>query len=148
MKKSYLRTNIQEITNHVDSDTGEILGTDVKQYSYMANTKEEFFMGYSALIGVFMEMSQAEVRIFGYLLRFVKGVKFDISKKVRIDMAQTININERTILNTIPSLVEKKVIYIHDSGLYQVNPRYAFQGSTVDRNVALKAIIELGCKDC
>lgn len=146
--KSHLKTSIKEITNVIDSKTGELLDTEIKEHSYLANTKEEFFMGYSALIGVFMKMNQAEIRIFGYCLRFAKGVKFDISKKMRISMAHEIDINERTIHNTLPILLEKKLLFVHDDGLYQINPRYAYRGSTSERNQALQAVLKLHCKDC
>lgn len=65
-----------------------------------------------------------------------------------IDIGECTGLNERTVLNTLPSLLDKGLLYKYSSGLYQLNPRYAFEGSTVDLNNALKAIIELGCKDC
>lgn len=148
MKKAHLKTGLREVTNYIDMETGELLDVKVKNHKFLTNDKGLFFMGYSALIGVFMEMSQAEIRIFGYCLRYAKGVKFDISKRLRLDMAKTININERTILNTIPSLEDKGVLYRHENGLFQINPRFAFEGGRDERNNALKAIIELGCKHC
>ena len=148
MRKSILKTGTTEVETVVDKETGEVLDVNIKQHTFIANSKETFFIGYSALIGAFMEMSQAEIRIFGYCLRYAKSVHFDISKKIRIDIAKYTGLNERTILNTLPSLIEKKLIYRHCSGLYQLNPRYAFQGSTSERNGELKALIELGCSDC
>ena len=148
MKNSFLKKGITEVNHFIDPETGELFSSEVKEHRYLANTKEEFFLCYSALIGVFMEMNQAEIRIFGYCLRYAKGVEFDISKKLRLSMSNEININERTILNTIPSLVDKGLLYLRPDDLYQLNPRYAYQGSTVDRNNALKTIIELGCRDC
>lgn len=146
--KAHLKTNYTEVTTIVDSETGEILDQEIKEHQYLANSKEEFFMGYSALIGVFMNMNQAEIRIFGYCLRFAKGVKFDISKKMRISMAKEININERTIHNTLPSLLDKKLLFVHSDGLYQINPRYAYRGSTNERNQALQTVLKLHCKTC
>lgn len=95
-----------------------------------------------------MEMSQAEIRIFGYCLRFAKGVHFDISKKIRLDISNLTGLNERTVLNTLPSLLERGLLYKHSNGLYQLNPRFAFEGSTTERNHQLKILIELGCKEC
>lgn len=148
MKKSFLKKGVSEIETFIDSETGEVLKSTVKEHSYIANSRETFFIGYSALVGAFMEMSQSEIRIFGYCLRYAKGVHFDISKNIRLDISRYTGINERTVLNTIPSLLEKKLLYKHESGLYQINPRYAFEGSTVDRNNELKVLISLGCKDC
>lgn len=148
MKHTILKTGIIEKTNVVDSDTGELLDTFTKHHKFIANSKEEFFIGYSALIGVFMKMTQAEIRVFGYCLRYAKGVKFDISKKLRLSMSEELELNERTILNTLPTLTLKGILYKHSDGLFQLNPRYAYQGSTTERNQALKIILELGCKDC
>jgi len=128
----------------INEDEVNDLMTD-KFHSYSTKDKNEFFMCYSALIGVFMKMSQAEIRVFGYCLRYVTGIKFDISKKIRLAMAKEIDINERTILNTLPSLLEKGVLLQHEDELYQINPKYAFKGSLDNRK---KAIISLNCKDC
>jgi hypothetical protein len=142
--KSYLKTHTVEISKVVDSNTGELIDESIKRHKYLADAKDEFFLGYSALTEAFMEMSMAEIRIFGYLLRYAKGVKFDITKKLRLDISKLANLNERTILNTLPSLLEKKIILKHKSGLYQLNPLYVFIGSTSDRKKELKTIIELG----
>lgn len=141
--KPHLKTNLKEVQTLVDFETGEIIEVNTKNHKFLASSKEEFFITYSSIMGVFMQMTQAEVRIFGYCLRFAKGVKFDISKKLRLSMAKEININERTILNTLPSLLDKGVLYLHSDGLYQLNPKYAYQGSTSERNEALKVILEL-----
>lgn len=146
MKKSFLKTSINEKITVVDSD-GVVQQETIKKHTFLANTKEEFFLGYAGLIGMFQKMNQAEIRIFGYCLNY-RSAKFDISKKVRLSMSKQIDLNERTILNTIPLLIEKSILYKHEDGLYQINPRYVFYGSSSDRNNELKTIIELGCKNC
>ena len=148
MKRSYLKTGKTIITRTIDSGTGELLDEDIKEHKYLAETTDDFFLGYSSLLGIFMGMNQAEIRIFGYCLRYAKGVKFDISKRLRVSMSNEISLNERTILNTLPDLLDKRVLYKHSDGLYQVNPRHAFSGRTKERNKELKVIMELGCKDC
>lgn len=137
----------EEIIRTVDSESGELLSEHVKRHSYLANTKEEFFICYASIIGIFMNITQAEARVFGYCLRY-RNAKFDISKNVRLSMSNEIDLNERTILNTLPSLIDKKLLYQTEDRLYGVNPRYVFYGSTYDRNKSLKSLIELGCKDC
>jgi hypothetical protein len=148
MKKPILKTSFVETTEYVDVNTGELIDTSVKKHTYLAGSEGDFFIGYAALEGALMGFTAPETRIFGYCLRFAKGIHFDISKKVRLHMSEIINVNERTILNTLPSLEEKGILYKHKTGLYQLNPRYAFRGSTSTRKGELKAIIELGCKDC
>jgi hypothetical protein len=147
MKKSFYKTGIIREDYFLDKDTGELLGHNTKKHGYIANSKEEFLLIYSSLLGVFMRMEQTEIRVYGYLLRYANGIDFSISKALRQKMAEEIDLNERTIYNTIIILKQKNLIAENDK-LYRINPRYAFKGSTVDRNNSLKAIIELGCKDC
>ena len=148
MKKSILKTGSITQTIILDKETGEVLENNTKRHTYIANSKEEFFLCYSSIIGVFMNMEQSEIRVFGYLLRYADADKFDVSKKLRIEIAKKTNLKERTVYTTLPTLVEKSLLYKHEDGLYQLNPRYVFKGSSNDRNSALKTIIELGCKDC
>ena len=68
MEKSILKKGLTEITRTVDTDTGEVLDLDIKNHKYLANTKEEFFLIYSTLIGVFQKISAAEVRVYAFLL--------------------------------------------------------------------------------
>ena len=89
----------------------------------MENTSTPLLIGNSELISAFINMKQAEIRIFGYCLRFAKGVHFDISKKIRLDISSITGLNERTVLNTLPSLLEKGLLYKHPTGLYQINPK-------------------------
>ena len=147
--KSYLRTGFVEVENTINEE-GELLGVEIKKHTYIADNKEEFFLCYTSLLGVFMDMTIAEIRTLAYILtHYADGAKFDLSKKIRLDIAETSGLKERSIYNIIPNLEEKKMIVkIQSTGLYQVNPRYAFKGSTMDRNKQLKMILELHCKDC
>lgn len=143
MREAHLKPSFIEKRDVVDQSTGEILTSEVKQFNYLASTKEGFFLAYAGLLGIFMSMSQAEIRTFGYCLRF-RNAKFDITKRLRISMGDEIDLNERTIANTIPLLVSKNLLVKHTDGLYQVNPRYAYHGSSSDRNNELRLILELG----
>jgi predicted transcriptional regulator len=145
MKKSFLKRTIKEVETLVDTNSGEVVQTNIKQHSYLANSREEFFLCYSSILGIFMQMEQSEIRVFGYLLRFADGTKFDITKKVRIEIAENTQLNERTIYNILPNLLEKKLIFKHENGLYQINPRYAYRGSTSNRNESLVAVLKLNC---
>lgn len=148
MEKSYLKTSMIESEIVVDKETGEVLLEDFKRHTFIANSKEEFFLVYSSLLAVFNDMEKAEIRVFSFLLQYVDGTKFSVDKSIRLEIAKVTNLNERTVYTTVKSLEKKMLIIKHDTGAYQVNPRYAFKGSTSDRNKALKAIIELGCINC
>ena len=148
MKKSFLKTSITELTSTVNIETGEVIDTDIKKHTYLANTKEDFLLLYSSVLGIFNKMEQSEIRVFSFLLQYADGAKFSINKPIRLEISKVTDLNERTIYNTIKKLEEKKLIFKHSTGAYQVNPRYAFKGSTADRSKELKAIIELGCENC
>lgn len=145
MKKGFIKKGVTEIVRNVDVATGELVGEVTKEHHYLANSKESFFLCYSAIQGVFMEMEQSEIRVFGYLLQYVDGAKIDITKRLRLEIARKTNLNERTIYNILPSLVEKNLIFKHSDGLYQLNPRYVFKGSTVSRNNALVVALKIKC---
>jgi len=154
MKKSILKKGLTEITRIVDTDTGEVLDLDIKNHKYLANTKEEFFLIYSTLIGVFQKISAAEVRVYAFLLEHynVSG-KIVINDIVRKDIMNQTNLQPGSINNTFKRLTSTEhtshpLLYRLGRGTYQLNPRYAFKGSTLNRNNSLKAIIELGCKNC
>lgn len=145
---AHLKTSSVTQTFVIDSETNELLEHDIKRHTYLANSKEEFLLLYTSLLGVFEKMEQSEIRVFAYLLRYADGTLFQVGKPIRMEMAKHIELTERTIYNTIKILEQKSLLFRHESGVYQINPRYAFRGSSSDRNDQLKAIIELGCNDC
>ncbi len=117
--------------------------TEIKDYFKI----DEFMLIYSSLLSVFMEMGLAEIRIYGYLLKYSTEHKIDISKKLRMDIAKATSLNERSVYNTIKILEEKRLVFKHD-GLYRINPKYAFRGSSYERANELKLVLEMRCPDC
>lgn len=143
MKKSFLKRRITETIRDFDSETGELMGENNKEFHFLANSDEEFFLSYVSIIGIFMNMEASEIRVFGYMLQYADGKKFDMTKRVRIEIAKCTNLNERTIYNIIPSLLEKKLIFKHDDGLYQLNPRYIYRGSSRERKLELVTVLKI-----
>lgn len=145
--KEHLKTVREETNTLVDVDTGEVISADVKQHKIIVGTTDEFLFIYSSLIGVMKQFTMPQIRVFACLLRYADGLRFQVGKAWREQTSKEIGIGERTVYTTLKELEELNVIYKSD-GLYQVNPRYAFKGSSLTRKDALKAIIELGCKNC
>lgn len=149
MENSFLKAAVRQTTLAVDANSGEILDQDVKTFNYLANTKEHFFIIYAQLIGVFQQLTLPEVKVYCYLLQsYNVGTEIGIYRPIREIMGEKLNLNERTIANTLRMLVDKKLLYSTVKGIYKLNPRYAFQGSTKDRNAMLKVVLELECPDC
>lgn len=146
MKKNFLKTGSTDTTLIIDKQTSEIMGVDIKKHKYLANTKEEFFLMYSSILGLFMQMEQSEIRVYGFLLRYVGNVEFAINKQLREEIAKQSTLNERTVYNTLDKLVRKGLLH-KDNKLYRINPEYAYKGSTDKRKSYLKYLLELKCED-
>jgi hypothetical protein len=146
--QSHLKTGLIEIETVVDED-GLVLQKHTKQNNYLASSKEEFFLCYTSMLGVIIDMTVAEIKTFSYLLeRYADGTKFDISKNIRLDIERVTGLKERSIYNIIPKIEAKKaIIRVEDTGLHVINPRYAFRGSSLDRNKQLKFVLEWYDKD-
>ena len=129
-------------TVYVDQGTGEVLSIERKEHKYITKNKEQFFLMYSALLGVMKEMNKPQIRIFAYLLEKKEMHPFSISKAERIYMSNDIKVNERIILNEIKNMIKMELVYMQD-GIMSINPRYVFKGSSSTRDNRLKTIIEL-----
>ena len=147
--KSHLRTSLREVKDIVDTDSGEVINTEVITHSYMTRDKEEFFLMYSNLIGLLGELSSPSVKVLSYiLLNYKINTQFEIGSVSRRMISEKMNLGMSSVANALTELKDRNILYSHIKSVYQINPRYAYQGSTSDRSKALKTIIELGCKDC
>lgn len=151
--RSHLKTGMVELNSNtvVDHETGEVLAKindDPIKHTYVAG-KDNFYLMYSYLIDVLKECKDLKIKVYAYLLETYKGeTKFQIGKPVKKLMAEKLNTSVSSISNILTVLKQEKLIYSPDRGLYMLNPRYAFRGSSKKRNSQLKVVIELGCKDC
>lgn len=146
VRKSFLKRAFTNTKMVVDADTGELLQEDVQVVKYLANNKEQFFLVYASLLGLFQEMTAPEVKVYSYILEHYlsdsvialpKGLKQVIGDKLKLKLG--------TVNNAITKLNDKKLIYSTQRGLYKINPRYAFKGSTKERNQMLKFVLEVEC---
>jgi len=148
--KIHLKKGNREITNYVDSETNELIGQEIKQHTYVANTREEFFLGYVKLLSVFYEeLTGPEIKVYSYLLAHYRfDVNIGLIKSIKTEIANKLGIKLGTVDNAVSTLSQKKLIYNTGKGSYKLNPRYAFKGSTSERQRLMKVMLELECKDC
>ena len=146
--KRELKTKLKEISTVIDEGTGEVLSVETKTHKYLSGSQEEFFLLYSDIISIMKKINQAEARIFFFLLEYSHRGKIDVSRKLRFHMSDEIDLNQLTISRVLPSLVTKGLLILHKDGMYQINPRYVYKGSTKERDNSLKNVIEDGCKNC
>lgn len=152
MKKAMLKVGKETVVNTVDNISGEILETVVQQHKYLSDSKEQFFIGYVSMLAVFNELSGNAIKVYAYLLEnYVCGIGIGITSSIKEEIKERIKSKAKgvtTIDNALKELVEVKFLIKSGHGTYIINPRYAFKGSTMDRNKSLKAVIELECPDC
>lgn len=149
--KSYLKTGSvhNEKTLRVDEETGEVVEElNLVKHKYLVS-KDKFFLAYSYLIDVLKDCKDLKIKTYAYLLENYKaGTPFQVGLPIKRVMAERFNCSVASISNTLTVLKEEKLVYSPSRGLYMLNPRYAFKGSSKERDKQLKVIIELGCKDC
>lgn len=148
MKTSFLKPSLTERFREVDLQTGEVKG-HIKKLTYLANSNEEFYLLFSSVLGIFTQMNQAEIRVYAYFLMQHKvGSEIAVPRGIRLLIAEATDLKSGSVANALGKLVEKKLLYTVSKGIYKINPRYAFKGSTSERKKLLKFILEAECPDC
>jgi hypothetical protein len=149
MENSFLKTGNTSTDVIVDSGTGEVVDIIVNRSTYLANTKEEFYLMYSSMVLILKGSSDVRMKLFASLLeRYSKGQEFSMSKSLKTIIAKETGCKPRSFDSAFTYLLKENIIVKIDSQLYRVNPRHVFQGSSSERNNQLKAVLELYCKDC
>jgi len=149
MKKSFLKSTSSHTTSIVDYNTGEVMETSTNSINYLANSKESFYLMYSSMILILKSSTDVKMKLFAALLeRYSQGQEFSMNKGLKGIIALETKCQPRSLDSAFTFLVRQNIIVKFEKQLYKINPRHVFQGSTSDRNGALKAIIELGCDNC
>lgn len=145
VRKSFLKRAFTNTQIVIDKE-GEILQEDVQVIKYLANNKEQFFLVYASLLGLFQEMTAPEVKVYSYILEhYLSDSVIALPKGMKQVIAEKLKLKLGTVNNAISKLNDKKLIYSTQRGLYKINPRYAFKGSTKERNQMLKFVLEVEC---
>ena len=154
MKQSFLKTGVIETTAFVDNETGEILDENTKIHTFLANSKEAFFIGYVSLLFRLKNINWSAIQVYAYILaNYPTNAKIGITSSIKNDIRKVMGSkskNNEIINRALRELTQEKFLIKCDDGdsTFKINPRYAFKGSTMERNAALKAVIELECPDC
>ena len=150
--KKHVKTSIDNRYTVIDSETGEILDEQIIKHTYLAGSKEQFYIGYVKLLSVFQDISGPAIKVYAYLLeRYNAGIMIGINKALKNEIKKRINASgDSTVNNALTELVKIGLLYKQKDvyGAYFINPRYAFKGSTSDRDKLLKTVIELHCPNC
>jgi len=126
----------------IDKETGEVLETSVNKMQMIAD-KEQFALVYVSFWNAIMgcKLSTADMQLLSYLIKhYCKGTPFGISKYIKEEVAKVSGKSPSTYNNCATVLVRGGFLIKKDNRNYIINPEYAFEGSSNNRN---KAIIEL-----
>ena len=145
--KNKLKTAGVVVSTVADTNTGEVLGVDVKRHTYLSDTKEEFFLMYVTAISLIISLQPTSKSVYAYILgEYSNGTGFTVGGYLRGLIAESIGCSKSAVANAFTELKDKGLLYSPVRGFYVVNPRYAFKGRHAERNKRLKAVIELGIK--
>lgn len=143
IRKKYIETVKTKV---VDKESGELLSEDVelKSHSYIAKNNEEFFLVYTNLLNQFaVNLSSPEVKVYCQLLMsYHSDTEFALIKSLKEKIGEKIGLKLGTVNNALGSLCEKGLVIRINKSLFQLNPLYAFKGSTKNRNKALSIILK------
>lgn len=147
--RAHIKTGKTETTYTINVD-GEVIDEEVKHHTYLAATKERFFIGYVSMLGMmYREMTGPEIKVYAYLLeKYNSDSGIGMVKALKEEMGKEIGIKLGTIDNALMGLVKKTMLYTTGKAMYKMNPRYAFKGATSLRNKRLKAVLEMECPHC
>ena len=141
--KEYLK-NSSTHTTIITNEDGELIDEKTIVHSYIVDDKETFYLIYSSLIGLLGEISNPAVKVLSYvLLNYKTDTQFEIGGATRNMIADKMKISNSAVANALTELKNNTILYSFNRSVYQINPKYAFQGSTSNRKKALKSIIEL-----
>ena len=145
--KQHLRAGQKETIKHIDASTGEVLSETEKQHTYMAGSKEQFFLMYATTLSIFYkDLSGPEIKLYAYLLdHYNFGSSIVITRPLKEEIGTVIGLKVGTIDNALNAIVKTGLIYRTAKTMFKLNPRYAFKGSQADRSKQLKFIIEVEC---
>ena len=128
---------------------------EIKEYFIQHGTMiEQQIKIYYSLLEKLHTLHETALHIYFYLLANVSTTsRFYLSTKEKENIKTHLNMkckNNEVINRALRELTQEKFLIKCDDrdSTFKINPRYAFKGSTMERNAALKAVIELECPDC
>jgi hypothetical protein len=150
MKQSYLKPALTQTTKYVDTETGEIIKEQTLTHSYIANSREEFSLLYSSISNVIVNLSGPAIKTYFFLLANYKpGNLIAINRTIKEEIKKSILVTSvGTISNCLTELTKANLLLrkIEGRGGYIINSRYAYKGSSTDRNQNLKYLMQNICK--
>lgn len=146
-QKQHLKTSHQKFIEVIDED-GVVIDSQTKTIRYLAGDKESFFLAYSSLIVYLQRSKDVKIQLLASLMkRYLEGQEFSMGRGLKDIISKECNCSSRSLDLAFTNLLKDELIIKIAERMYRINPRYAFKGSSSERDGQLKLILELTCKD-
>jgi hypothetical protein len=150
LKSRQVITGAREMVN---PDTGELeLVPVAKTHTFVAGDSDTFYLTYVKFLSLVVEeLTGPEIKVFTHLLlTYGTGVSIALIKEIKMEISVKTGLKLSTIDNVLSALAKKDIplIFRKSKSVYYLNPRYAFKGSSSERNNQMRIIFDLGCKNC
>ena len=138
------------INRQVDYSTGEILEENlINAFHRLTNNKDSFMLIYSKLLSILTDYdgTLADIKVYSHLLSNSNTTKpFSVNKTIKEIICESTGLSLISVDKALSSLTQNRNGYSPlllkvGRGTYQINPMYAFKGSSTDRNATLKIVL-------
>jgi len=148
----FLKTVHSEVTNTVDTDTGEVIDTTIKTDKIVVDSKEAFFITYARVLGLYKDLSGVQIKVLSWLIlnqTSFNSNRVTVTKVIKELISEQMCISFSAVNNSIKPLVDKGVLIRQGSArsaTYLINPLYYWKGDLGERKKELKFLLEVTYK--
>lgn len=140
---------VQRIVREQYNEEGEMIDVAESNIS-ICTDQTDFALVYANIWNILEDhnLGKVDIVLLGYLIQhYADGRVFTINGGLKKELAERSKLSVTSFNNSTRKLLDRGLIYSIEGRSYKVNPRYAFKGSSKDRN---KAIVTMSnyCKNC
>ena len=148
--KSYLKRVESKSTEVVDSDTGEILTGTTNEKHILIQGRENFFMTYFSIVGLYKELTGLQIKMLGWIMAYEMlparnqiVLTSTVIEEIAVGIGSTFN----SVKHSIKPLVAKNILIKKNTskrdGVYHINPEYFWKGASSERRAALDYVLRI-----
>lgn len=145
-----LKVVSQKVNNYIDTETGELIETSVKENKILVSDKDTFSLIYTQCMNVIekWDLTISDLQLFAYLVNnYNGGQMFSVTVSMKKELSIKTNKSHTSYNNSTRKLVDKKLIVQVSPKTYRLNPTYIWAGTQKARRKAIIEILEK-CEDC
>jgi hypothetical protein len=130
----------------VDTETGEVVGSNNFQKHRLVMEKQQFIFLYKKILKAMVSLSENEIKVF-IALSFdvdISSYTFRSDRKLADDIGKSLSIAPKTVFNCI-SVLNKQGLIVRDTkytNLYRIHPDYGWRGEQKNRSKVLHLVLE------